>query len=462
MVFRHPVKALVIASLAGAGLLAGCAREAPEETGTCTDCNVLLIVADTLRADRLGAYAYERPTSPFFDQISERGVLFEQTRATASCTFPSVNSLLTSREAIIFLNEETRPGIPDTVRSLPEMLAETGRRTLAVSASPVVRDTPSKHNPKGGFGRGFEVFDESVVWAHGTHVTLKAQELLEGIGDDPFFLYLHYMDPHDPYVPLKPFEGLFAGDYDGPHEFVPAGDPNPFSAMIREKTFKELADVERDIGHLSNLYDESIRTFDHALEQLFKVLESKGVLDETLILITADHGEAFYEHGVVKHCYTVFDNEVHVPLLALGPQVEKGRVQVAASLLDVVPTVLEYLGLEPEPELAGRSLLPFLGDPTLAGDGRLAFSGMGVYRSATDGRFKLIRHLAEDQYGLFDIQEEPSEKVDVLDDQRREFFRLRGALLEWIEANEGEKSAAEREDLAKEIEEELRSLGYLG
>ncbi|MEO1370581.1 MAG: sulfatase, partial [Acidobacteriota bacterium] len=299
MVFRHPVKALVIASLAAAGLLAGCAQEAPEETGTCTDCNVLLIVADTLRADRLGAYDYERPTSPFFDQISERGVLFEQTRATASCTFPSVNSLLTSREAIIFLNEETRPGIPDTVRSLPEMLAETGRRTLAVSASPVVRDTPSKHNPKGGFGRGFEVFDESVVWAHGTHVTLKAQELLEGIGDDPFFLYLHYMDPHDPYVPLKPFEGLFAGDYDGPHEFVTAGDPNPFSAMIREKTFDELADVERDIGHLSNLYDESIRTFDHALEQLFTVLESKGVLDETLILITADHGEAFYEHGVV-------------------------------------------------------------------------------------------------------------------------------------------------------------------
>ncbi|MEM1178060.1 MAG: sulfatase [Acidobacteriota bacterium] len=462
MLVRHPFRALSVALLAALAVFVGCTAESPETTSGCSDCNVLLIVADTLRADRLGSYGYERPTSPFFDRLSEQGVLFEQARATASCTFPSVNSLLTSRDSIIFLNEETRPGIPETVRSLPEMLAEAGRRTIAISASPVVRNTPSKHNPKGGYGRGFEVFDESVVWAHGTHVTLKAQELLEDIGDDPFFLYLHYMDPHDPYVPLKSYEGLFAGDYDGPHEFVEAGDPNPLSAMIREQTFDELADIDRDIGHLSNLYDESIRTFDHALEQLFQILEARGELDKTLVLITSDHGEAFYEHGVVKHCYTVFDNEVHVPLLALGPNVETGRVKVAASLLDVVPTVLEYLGLEKSPELQGRSLLPFLDDPTLASDDRLAFSGMGVYRSATDGEFKLVRHLAEDRYGLFNVVEEPSEKVDVLDSKRREFFRLRESLLGWMETNEGEKSAAERQDLAKEIEEELRSLGYLG
>ena len=460
--FIHSWLHRVPAALLAAGfatLLAGCSADG-EDTSACADCNVVLVLADTLRADRLGAYGYERETSPFFDRLAERGVLFEQTRSTASCTFPAVNSMLTSRSAQIFLDETTRPGIPEGVRSLPEMLGEQGRRTLAVSASPVVRATPSKHNPKGGYSRGFEVFDESVSWAHGTHVTLKAAELLEQV-DEPFFLYLHYMDPHDPYLPLKPFQGLFADSYEGPHDFIAEGDPNPLSAMIREGSFEQQVDEQRDLGHLSDLYDESVRTFDLALEQLVKQLEQRGLMERTLLIVTSDHGEAFYEHGVVKHCYTVFDNEVHIPLLVVGPGVARGRARVAVSLLDIVPTVLEHLGLAAEPQLEGESLQRFLVDPSLE-QSRLAFSSMGVYRSVTDGQHKLIRQLAADRYGLYDIRTDPGEREDILDGERRVFFHLREQLLGWIERNEGSKSAAEREDLAREIEEELRSLGYLG
>src|SRR5687767_7381233 len=140
--------------LACAALLCGCAAPEPERL------NVLVVMLDTLRADHVGAYGYPRPTTPNLDALAARSHLFESARAQSSCTFPSVNSLLTSRYPADFLAQPGGSfGIPEGIPSLAEMLAERGWQTAAVSASPIVRATPGHHNPHGGFGRGFATFD---------------------------------------------------------------------------------------------------------------------------------------------------------------------------------------------------------------------------------------------------------------------------------------------------------------
>ncbi|HZI63486.1 MAG TPA: sulfatase-like hydrolase/transferase, partial [Thermoanaerobaculia bacterium] len=193
--------------------------------------NVVLVLVDTLRADHVGAYGYGRPTTPNFDAFAAQGILFERAWSQAACTFPSVNSLLTSRYPARFLGQPGGAmGIPPEQPALPEILGRAGYATAAVSASPIVRRTPTRFNPGGGFGRGFERFDESCLWRDASCVTARARAEL-GQLRPPFFLYLHYMDPHGPYQPPAGAPRRFAGKCAGP-DFICRGDPNPIARML--------------------------------------------------------------------------------------------------------------------------------------------------------------------------------------------------------------------------------------
>lgn len=447
---------------AALSFLTGCDTTRP---GICDDCNVVLIVADTLRADHLEAYGYHRATAPFFNEMVDSGVLFEQARSQASCTFPSVNSLLTSRRPSVFLDKATRPTIPASVRSLPEILSDHGYATAAVSASPIVRDSPSDHNPRGGFGAGFDTFDETCHWINSQCVSFQTVPLLNRL-QKPFFLYLHFMDPHDPYQGPRTTRGLFARHYRGPHGFIADGDPNPLQAMIRQGTFDGQIDLERDLGYLKNRYDEGIRSFDKGLAEVMRSLESRDLLDKTLVIVTSDHGEAFYEHGEVKHCRNLYDSEIRVPLWIRAPGISRpGRVSTATPLLDLAPTVLDLLGLPPFAEHEGKSLRPLLtrlqiSDPEMEA---LTFSAFHTHRAVTDGRFKLLTTL-DDPTGdrLFDLSRDPEEQLNVIDDQRPHLHRLRQALRRWMAEDPLEGNVIKQKELGEEIEEELRSLGYIG
>lgn len=458
--FRPSSLLLLLPATCLALLLSACSKPEPETAGPIVhkDFNVVFILVDTLRADHLGAYGYERSTSPFFDELAASSILFENTRSQASCTFPSVNSILTSRSTFEFLGEETRPGIPDGIPALPEILKGHGYTTLAVSASPIVRATPSNHNPVGGFGRGFDVFDEHCQWDRSVCVTARGLMLIDE-AKDPFFLYLHYMDPHDPFSPLPEMEGRFTKPYAGPHEFIAKGDPNPIAPLIREKRVEEEIS-DQDIQHLVDLYDEEILSFDAGLRELFDGLEERGLLDETLVVIASDHGEAFLEHGQIKHCYTVYDNETRVPLLLRSPRLGARRVDTWVQNLDITPTLLDYLGI-PWQELGmrGDSLRPVLES---GADPGFAYSSMGPWRSVNDARHKLVVHLGRNDWKLYDLDTDPAESTDVLREQRRVFHDLREALEGWALEVEGEEKLEDRLQQGKEIEDELRNLGYLG
>lgn len=437
--------------LAGLALLvAGCASPSHQRGRW----NVVVVLVDTLRADRLGAYGYDRPTSPVFDALAAGSYLFEDARAQASCTYPSVNSILTSLYPARFLGQpEGRLGIPQGVPTLAGMLAEEGWSTAAVSASSVVRATPGKRNPHGGYEHGFGLFDEVCEFKDADCVNARATEILASL-PEPFFLYLHYLDPHAPYQPPREFRRRFVRG-ETSQRWVRRGNPNPIGDRIYEDGDAEWTDA--DLLYLQDLYDAEVASFDQQLGVLVEHLRGSGVLDRTVFVLLSDHGESFLEHGHVKHCRSVYEPEIRTPLLIRLPRQREGaRIAGAVQNLDLVPTLLDLLGHP----VAGRGFEGVSLVPLFAGEeagGRLSYAMIAAQRSVTDGRHKVIHDLREGSWQLFDVAADPGEREDRLRSSREPFARLRPALLSWLENVEGEGGLQR----AEEAEERLKALGYL-
>ena len=420
--------------------------------------NVIIVLVDTLRADHMSTYGYERPTSPYIDEFAAGAVVFEHARSQSSCTFPSVNSLMTSRHPDVFARQgKDHFGIPEAYPTIAEVLDGHGYHTVAVSASPIVRHTPSKLNPNGGFGRGFDQFIEGCVWRHGACVNRKIFQVLKSL-EEPFFLYLHYMEPHAYYQPHPKYEKKFASPYDG-FDFIEQGNPKPISKMLYADGPKvEITD--RDIQHLVDLYDDEIRYFDDVFRRLLGRLEAIGQLDETIIVLASDHGEEFLEHGHIGHCRGVWDTLTRVPLILRIPGVDGRRIDAAVENLDIVPTIFDYLEINGEGfGFEGRSLRSLI-------EGReestlYAFSKQTEYRSADDGRFHLILDAKKDHFTLFDVRIDPLEQHDLYDPSHPGLGPLSAALDGWLEQTSTRMRLRDSIAADRAKEEELRALGYL-
>lgn len=424
--------------------------------------NVILIVVDTLRADHLGLFGYARDTSPNLTRLARDAIVFERARSQAPCTFPSVNSILTSRHPVAFMGQAGNGmAIPEGVRSLPEILGERGFVSRAVSASEVVRATPSRFNPSGGFGRGFASFDESCPDGPADCVNRRILDLLPGDGA-PSFLYVHYMDPHGPYVPPQGHPRRWATTTVA-NRIVASGDPVAIeSTVVRPNRAggRPLREAERQ--YLIDLYDDEIAYWDTQLGTLFAELASRGVLEDTMIVLTADHGESFGRHGTLAHCRTLFDAETHVPLVMWIPGVGGRRMSARVENLDLVPTMLDYLGV-PAADLDGTSLRGFI-------EGRsgpphpFVHSFHVVLRSTSNDRYKGILNVVSGDLKVFDLVADPVELSDmiahgtaspeVVADLRRELER-------WTGRHEGARGTAWSAGAAGDVVDRLRGLGYL-
>jgi arylsulfatase len=457
---RRRGRARAAARLAGLALClacaAGCEPRGEPAPAAPVARNAILLLVDTLRADHLSLYGYERDTSPNLRRLAESAVVFERARSQAPCTFPSVNSLLTSRHPVSFLGQgRGRYGIPRETVSVAEMLRDRGFATFAASASSVVRATPSRHNRAGGFARGFDTFDESCLDQSAACIDARAGDFLAS-GAEPFFAYLHYMDPHGPYRPPPEHVRRFART-PHPNALVAAGDPLRIEQVTAKRgtAFLTPAAVE----HLTDLYDDEIAYWDGQLARLFAELERRGLLDRTIVVLAADHGEGFLEHGYLNHCRTLYDVETHTPLVMWIPGVAGRRIGSAVENLDVVPTLLDYLGVAPASGLAGESLRQLI-EGTSPAAKRHAHSFHLSLRSVDDARYKRIVDVASRQARLFDLVADPRETTDLAAHPPEEAAPLNDALVAWIEANEprgAEWSVAE----SRKVEQGLRALGYI-
>jgi arylsulfatase A-like enzyme len=342
---------------------------------------------------------------------------------------------------------------------MAQILHAHGYRTVAVSASPIVRDTPSKENPAGGFGAGFEVFDETCLWNNAECVNGRTLKQMRAV-EEPFFLYLHYMDPHGHYAPPESYTKQFAGPYEG-HDFIAAGDTGPIEDMLFADGPKVVI-TDRDIRHLVDLYDDEIRYFDGQLRKLFEPWMESGLIDRSLVVVTSDHGEEFLEHNQVGHCRGVWDTLTRVPLIVRFPENigSARRIDAAVQLVDVVPTLLDELGIEPGGLAAeGISLSDAMrGEPHAR---QYAYTDQGRYRATDDGRWQLIFNGEASTATLFNVISDPLAQRDLFSSRDAEVERLSAALNTWLEDTDQALNFDAALAAAKAKEEELRALGYL-
>lgn len=438
--------ARAVAWIAGAcaGALCGCSEPAPQSPApAAARRDILLVTIDTLRADRMGLYGYERDTTPAIDRFFAQATVFDRATASAPCTIPSVQQMLTGR----MIGFETAP-------SLAEILAGAGYRTAAI-----VSQNQFRHGRLPWFRRGFESFDVQGLADVDAHrlstrnaedVTDRALALLDAARDEaPLFLWLHYFDPHDPYWPPTPAR-VFGPDGASPHRgdrraLANARAEGRRGARLRPSFSHEEADGFRD------LYDEEIAQLDAQLGRIFDRLASQGRLERIVVVLTADHGERLGEDGLWDHCKTLAAEELHVPLLVRvdgGPLGAVRRDAAIASTLDVLPTVSGLAGVEVDlPEgLGGVDLRQAPPERTLVG----VWNGAEVIRQ---GRFSLHRRggvvqlfEAGDAPGVLERRAQPDEETEA---------RL-GSLLDAATVELGEADAANRQTL-----EQLEALGYI-
>lgn len=282
-------------------------------SGDATPPNIVLISIDTLRADHLDVYGYSRPTAPNLSRLAEEGVLFEHALSQAPWTLPAMASVLTGLYPSQHGASTSEARIAGRVETLAEALLARGYRTRAVVSHSFV---DANH----GFARGFERFDESQVLGHDA-VTSEAvsrialEKMLPDAGQ-PFFLWVHYFDPHFTYV-HHPEVG-FAGRSEG-----------RFGSAIPARLLSRPGRVsDSELEHIRAVYDEEIRVTDWAVGALLDGIEALGLKENTVVLVTGDHGEYFLERGRFFHGKDVYEELVHVPLIIGGdlPEALRGTV----------------------------------------------------------------------------------------------------------------------------------------
>ncbi len=416
--------------------------------------NLLLIVVDCLRADHLGVYGYERPTSPNLDALAGQGVLFRQAYAPAFWTRPSVPSLLTglypSEHGLLAweTDKEGRivgPALSPAVETLAERLQDAGYRTALLAEQ-------IQLSRRFGLRQGFDLYDYGVGQADNLNRALR--RFLEAAGPEPsrFFVYLHYLEVHWPYCPPKGSRGRFdtgrsdiefCRDWRRLRDRVNRGEIH-FDAEDRE------AMVAR--------YDEEILGLDWWLGRLFADLQRRGLWDETLVVVTADHGEEFFEHGKIGHENDLWDEVLHVPLVvkppAAWPGVRGAEVGALVETRQLTATFLDAARLPHD----GGSLAPWLqGRRARARGFVVAESQTAVAVRTAD--WKLLVRREDGQATLYDLVSDPGELRDVAAQRPREVARLRSFLTAW--RRDLRAAAPDQEEIDAGTRHGLAALGYL-
>jgi arylsulfatase len=352
--------------------------------------NIIVILVDTLRRDRLTPYGCRRETSPeIARRLAGAGTVLDEAYSEAPWTLPSVVSLMTGRYPGELLGADLSAyGIPAGITPIAERLACAGYETAGFLANPTM-------HVGGGFERGFDTFyapPADIEWLrrHADDLNRHALPWLAAHQDQdrPFFLYLHYIDPHDPYDNPETAgnHSPFEGEYRGPV----AGDW--VHGLYTGKLV--LPDPARDLAHVSALYDSEVHYVDRAIGQVLAALRPE-VLAHTLVVLTADHGEELLDHGGWKHGQTLYEEQIHVPLIVRwdGHVPAGRRLAGTVRLLDVAPTLAAAAGAPPDPGWEGLDLLPALTGAAALAE-RPAFAeglSSGPLRAAAVlGRWKLM------------------------------------------------------------------------
>ena len=395
----------------------------------------MLVTIDTLRADRLGAYGNTTVATPNLDRLAREGAMALHASAQVPLTRPSHVSLLTGLyPAEHGIRDNVSPPLRPGVPLLAEILQQRGFRTGAFVSSIVL-------SKQSGLGRGFDTYADrfeigdddarflNTIQKRGDTTVAEAAAWLRQPGPERRFAWVHLYDPHDPYEPPEPYATRYAG----------------------------------------RLYDGEVAWSDDLVGRLDAVLAETGRRDDTLLVVTADHGEGLDEHGEAVHGFFVYETTLHVPLIVRGPRVTPGtKVKGVTRSIDVMPTVLDLLGLaDATPAVSGRSLAPALTGKALTDEPTFAESltplihyGWSDLRALRDGRWKYILAPRPE---LYDLDQDPGELKNLVDEEPKRARAYRSGIEQQLRQEQAARRGAESATatVPPDMLEKLGALGYV-
>ena len=491
------VSALVVVALVGGGWRASQGGAAPERRDANATAqganrpNILLVVIDTTRADHLSCYGYERPTSPRIDAFAAESTLFERAFSQSSWTKPSMASMLTGHFPTMHQTNLEASILPQSETIVTEHLRAQGYRTAVLSGNPWV-------TPDYGFGRGvdyfFSIYDERFArvtqfmrtlkrlsklmgdrkWVYnrvkllvqGELSTTKrdevvAAEAVRWLGQHreggPFYMHIQFMSPHHPYDPPPPFD-----------KFVPDRSVKPVTVYPKKSYFffehGDALDAKQTADMIAR-YDGDILFADTVFGRLMDEMRAMKLLDDTIVVLTSDHGDEFYDHQNWGHGQSVYNELLHVPLIVRYPKAfaPGRRVATPVMSIDIVPTLLALTGSPPMPLAAGQSLV----DAERQTRSPDAFSELiyrfGAARSVVSGEHKLVdlQQGERKQALLYDLRGDFREQHDLAASDPTRATALTQQLAAVHDWAAGHQSESKSLAVTDEMEQRLKALGYV-
>lgn len=463
----------VAAGTGVSGLLSGCDRKEDSQNskGVLGKPNILLITADTLRADYLRCYGHSTIHTPSIDLLADQGVLFRNCFCQSTSTNPSHSSIFTSlysKDHQVYSNSDY---LAQNVRVISEELRDTGYDTGGVVSAAHLNPDVS------GFGRGFNSFMQCQPHEIRAAVTNeRALSWLRNRGErkEPFFMWVHYFDPHAPYVPPDDFKSMYyAGD--------PRDPGNSSMADVRypkrwiDSPYIQWLEGVTDIQYPVSQYMGEVSYLDRHMGHLLGTLFHDGFLENTMVIFTSDHGESLHEHYIYFAHAGLYEPTTRVPLIIWYPQgLSPGIVDNLTMSVDIAPTILDFLGLDPWTGARGKSLVPFL-------QGRRADIHEFVFCEywknqlmVRDRTWKYIKSLKSNSFHekffviagkkeLYALDSDPQELNDCAAQFPTVVDRLDHEAVAWLSDTRTTISsgARKRQGIREEVQEHLRALGYV-
>jgi arylsulfatase A-like enzyme len=472
----------------GLALLAGSSggfreRGIPNGHGTSSGAPLILITIDTLRADRLSCYGYTRIRTPHMDELAAAGARFDEAVAQSSWTLPSLASLLTGTYPTVNGVISASNRLDGARATLAEGLSEAGYHTQAFISNGWLQKPFGLDQGFAGYYhdshrppyywllnmmvirglRGLVPGLQAVMgYSSGEHLTDLACRWLRGRRSNGFFLWIHFLEPHDPYAPPYPFNRTWDDAYRGRWRYR--------SGMLqRFRTGLWLTAAEKQ--HLEALYDGEVQFVDHCIGRILRVLEETGLGDRSLVVVTSDHGEEFWEHGNVSHGHTLYQELLQVPLIMRFPgRIREGTVVSGRlRLMDLAPTILGILGLPRSPEMQGANLAGALAsariDTSLSAFGE-ALIYYGEQKSLLTDEWKLVYVPESGKRELYDMRSDPGEAFNVAQMHPAARDSLTADLLSWMEESQAISGTLPTETGSRAVvdgalRQQLQAMGYL-
>lgn len=401
--------------------------------------NVILITLSSLRADHVGHLGYDRNTTPHLDAFARHNTSFTSAFATSGWMMPAHASILTGLYPKDHRVTHVSHTLADSFTTFPEVLSNRGYICAGFCCNP-------RLSSKAGFDQGFDLYDDYSVTLHLENMFLDAPNDLdinthrtnELINDaaigwlkrnthHPFFLFVHYYDNHWDYLPPSPHNQRFDPNYTGEitgHQ------------IAREPLFSN-PPVDADIEHLIALYDGEVYQTDQDLGELLEALEQMDLISNSLIIITADHGEQFYEHGYTSH-HGIFEELIHIPLVISVPHQKNSpkTIDALTSQVDIAPTILNYLNLPPLNQGTGISLKPLIDSKKNTHRNVIyaQYSGGAAARAtAIRSSSHKVYHLPDQSSYGYDLTKDPAEQNKIAPDAFTEpLLKLHQKLQKWL------------------------------